>query len=83
MKHHRNPTTAAWLALTLGGFGAHALYMGRPVSAALRLAFCWTGLPFLLGLWDFSRLIRAGEPTSPQVTIKVGGLGNVPRVETR
>ena len=83
MSSPRNLTTAAWLALTLGGFGAHALYLGRPVSAALRLAFSWTGLPFLLGVWDFSRLIRTAEPPSPQITIEVAGSVGGPRVETR
>ncbi len=51
-RRRRSPAVALALCLTLGAFGAHEFYLGRLVSAALRLLFCWTGIPLLLSLWD-------------------------------
>lgn len=41
-------TTAALLALLLGGLGVHRFYLGRPVSGILFLLFCWTLVPVLI-----------------------------------
>lgn len=51
-RRRRSPAVALALCLTLGAFGAHEFYLGRLLSAALRLLFCWTGIPLLLSLWD-------------------------------
>jgi TM2 domain-containing membrane protein YozV len=37
------------LAVLLGHFGAHRFYMGEIGLGLLYLAFCWTGIPTILG----------------------------------
>jgi len=37
------------LSLLLGHFGAHRFYMGEIGMGVLYLAFCWTGIPTILG----------------------------------
>jgi TM2 domain-containing membrane protein YozV len=51
-RRRRSPAVALALCLTLGAFGAHEFYMGRLVSATLRLLCCWTLIPLLLALID-------------------------------
>jgi TM2 domain-containing membrane protein YozV len=36
-------------AIFLGGFGIHHFYLGRTGLGILYLAFCWTGIPHLIG----------------------------------
>ena len=55
-RHRRNPRTALTLCLLLGGFGAHAFYLGRAGSGALRLLFCWTLIPALIALCEAPRI---------------------------
>ncbi|HEX2349746.1 MAG TPA: NINE protein [Ktedonobacterales bacterium] len=57
-RRRRSPAKALALCLTLGAFGAHEFYMGRLVSATLRLLFFWTLLPLLLALIDAMFLTR-------------------------
>jgi TM2 domain-containing membrane protein YozV len=57
-RRRRSPAVALLLCLTLGAFGAHEFYMGRLVSAALRLLFCWTLIPLLLALIEASFLTQ-------------------------
>ncbi|HUY88124.1 MAG TPA: NINE protein [Pirellulales bacterium] len=46
----KSGTTGVLLALFLGLFGAHHFYMGRVGLGVLYLLFCWTYLPFVVGL---------------------------------
>jgi hypothetical protein len=43
-------TTAALLALFLGGLGVHRFYLGRAGSGILYLLFCWTFVPAFIAL---------------------------------
>lgn len=40
------------LALCLGGIGAHDFYVGKPVTGLIKLAFCWTGIPTIISLFN-------------------------------
>lgn len=44
----KNRTTAALLALLLGGIGIHHFYLGRPALGILSIVFCWTFIPGLI-----------------------------------
>lgn len=46
----KDKTTAALLALLLGGLGFHKFYLGRVGQGLIYLFFCWTFIPALLGL---------------------------------
>lgn len=46
----RNKFVAALFALFLGGFGIHKFYLGQSGYGVLYLVFCWTFIPFLIGL---------------------------------
>lgn len=45
----KNKTTAALLALFLGGLGMHKFYLGKWVWGLIYLIFCWTFIPAFLG----------------------------------
>lgn len=45
-------TTAAVLALLLGGLGAHKFYLGRVGQGIVYLFFCWTFIPAVIGLFE-------------------------------
>ena len=40
------------LCLLLGGIGAHKFLAGKWVQGLLYLAFCWSGVPVVLALFD-------------------------------
>lgn len=40
------------LAVFLGGIGAHDFYVGKPVKGLIKLAFCWTGIPTIISLFN-------------------------------
>jgi len=40
------------LAIFLGSFGAHKFYLGQTRKGLLYLAFCWTIIPGLVGLFE-------------------------------
>ena len=40
------------LCLFLGGAGLHKFYSGKWIQGLLYLAFCWTGIPVVLALFD-------------------------------
>lgn len=48
----KDRTVAIALAVFLGTFGIHKFYLGNIKKGALYLVFCWTGIPFFLGLYD-------------------------------
>lgn len=40
------------LALFLGGIGAHDFYVGKTGKGLIKLAFCWTGIPSIIALFN-------------------------------
>jgi ribosomal protein L40E len=56
-----NKTTAALLALFLGGIGAHKFYLGRTGMGLLYLAFCWTGVPLIISLVEGIQFLSMSE----------------------
>lgn len=48
----KDKTTAALLALFLGGLGIHRFYLSQTTNGVLYLVFCWTGIPSVIGFID-------------------------------
>lgn len=44
----KSKSTAAWLALFLGGVGAHKFYLGK--NGWFYLLFCWTLIPAIIAV---------------------------------
>ena len=53
----KSRTTAAILALLLGGIGAHKFYLGRAGTGIIYLIFCWTGIPLVIGVIEAVNLL--------------------------
>ncbi len=49
----KSKTTAAILALFLGGIGIHRFYLGQAGLGIIYLLFCWTFIPALIAFIDF------------------------------
>lgn len=49
----KNKTTAALLALFLGGIGIHRFYVGHIVLGIFYALFCWTFVPSFIAFIDF------------------------------
>jgi hypothetical protein len=48
----KDKTTAAVLALFLGGIGAHKFYLGQGVQGFFYLVFCWTLIPLIVSFFE-------------------------------
>ena len=46
----KNKTTAAVLAIFLGGIGVHRFYLGETLKGVIMLLFCLTFIPSILAL---------------------------------
>jgi len=46
----KSKVTAGVLAIILGGLGIHKFYLGKIGMGILYIAFCWTGIPEVVGL---------------------------------
>ena len=57
----KNRSVSVVLALVLGGFGAHKFYLDKPGKGLLYTAFCWTGIPTIVGLFEAVKYIRMDE----------------------
>jgi TM2 domain-containing membrane protein YozV len=57
----RSKTTAAILALFLGGFGVHRFYLGQPILCIVYLLLSWTFIPVFVGLIDFIVLLSYSD----------------------
>lgn len=40
------------LALFLGGIGVHDFYVGKTGKGLIKLAFCWTGIPAFVAIFN-------------------------------
>jgi TM2 domain-containing membrane protein YozV len=49
-RNEKDRTTAAILALLLGGVGAHKFYLDESGLGILYLCFFWTGIPAVIGI---------------------------------
>jgi TM2 domain-containing membrane protein YozV len=54
--YHQKPMkskgAAAFLALFLGGIGAHKFYLEQPFMGLIYLCFCWTLVPAIIGVLE-------------------------------
>lgn len=57
----KNRTTAAILALFLGGLGVHRFYLGAPVRGFLYLIFSFTLIPAILGFFTSLKLFAMSD----------------------
>jgi len=57
----KSRTTSVGLGLVFGGIGAHKFYLDRPGMGLLYAAFCWTGIPSLIGIFEAVKYIRMDE----------------------
>lgn len=53
----KDKTTAAILALILGGLGVHKFYLGQYGMGFLYLLFCWTFVPAIIALVEFIQFL--------------------------
>jgi len=53
----KSKTTAALLALFLGGIGIHKFYLNKTKEGVFYIIFCWTYIPAILALIDFFILL--------------------------
>lgn len=56
----KNKTTAAILALFLGGLGIHKFYLGKNIGI-LYILFCWTLIPSLIAFIEAIMLFAMSE----------------------
>lgn len=57
----KSKTTAAILAIFLGGIGVHRFYLNQSGLGILYLLFCWTFIPLVVSLIDFIWLLTMDE----------------------
>src|SRR5438067_12678342 len=57
----RNKSTAALLALFLGGFGGHRFYLGQTFIGLLYLVFFWTFIPAIVAFLEFIGILVMSE----------------------
>lgn len=57
----KSKTTAALLALFLGGLGIHRFYLGKGITGVLYLLFCWTFIPAIFALIEALNLLLMSE----------------------
>lgn len=62
----KSKTTAAILAIFLGGIGVHRFYLNQSGLGILYLLFCWTFIPLIVSLIDFIWLLTMDENTFNQ-----------------
>ena len=59
----KSRTTAALLALFLGGLGVHKFYLGEGGSGVIYLLFCWTLIPALAAFVEALVLFGMNDTT--------------------
>jgi TM2 domain-containing membrane protein YozV len=63
--NQRSRTTAALLALFLGGLGIHKFYLGRIGWGIVYLLLCWTFIPLLVGIVEGVFLLMMSDDEFP------------------
>ena len=61
--HNRERIPAALLAFLLGSLGAHKFYLGRPAAGIIYFLFGWTGIPFLISMFEGLSYLLTPEST--------------------
>lgn len=87
----KSKTTAAILAIFLGGIGVHRFYLNQTGLGLLYLLFCWTFIPLIVSLVDFIWLLTMDEnrfnlkfntlyqpmqPSNTTITVNNGAMNN-------
>lgn len=87
----KSKTTAAILAILLGGIGVHRFYLNQTGLGLLYLLFCWTFIPLIVSLVDFIWLLTMDEnrfnlkfntlyqpmqPSNTTITVNNGAMNN-------
>ncbi|GAB6123395.1 NINE protein [Dysgonomonas termitidis] len=87
----KSKTTAAILAILLGGIGVHRFYLNQTGLGLLYLLFCWTFIPLIVSLVDFIWLLTMDEnrfnlkfntlyqpmqPSNTTITVNNGAVNN-------
>lgn len=57
------------LCLFLGGAGLHKFYSGKWIQGLLYLAFCWSGVPVVLALFDLVVAMFKRSDEYGQITV--------------
>ena len=57
----KSKTTAALLAIFLGGFGVHKFYLNQIGTGVAYLIFCWTLVPILIGFFQGINLLSMSQ----------------------
>ena len=57
----KSKTTAAILALFLGGIGAHHFYSGNTITGTIYFLFSWTFIPMVISFFEFLYLIFSSQ----------------------
>lgn len=57
----KNRTTAAILALFLGGLGLHKFYLGNWMWGLVYLFFCWTFIPAIISFFEAIALFMMSD----------------------
>ena len=57
------------LCLLLGGAGLHKFYASKWIQGLLYLAFCWTGIPVVLALFDLLIAMFKRPDAYGQITV--------------
>ena len=59
----KSRSTAALLALILGGIGVHKFYVGKPGIGILYALFCWTFIPAIAGFFEAIQYAMMSDDT--------------------
>lgn len=57
----KNRTTAALMAILIGGLGSHQFYLGNIGKGILYLVFCWTYIPCIIGFIEGIMLLTQSD----------------------
>jgi TM2 domain len=74
-KVRKNPSSAFWLLLFLGGVGAHHFYLGNTGRAVAYLLFFWTSIPLWISLFEIftikAKVRQMNSSNAAQIAMRV------------